>query len=145
MADKGLSQTERLKRMLDALAENIEIAPGNEVIEDARLEQKKPDEIAAHGKNVLLQAVKSHQQRELKNAREGYEQEVLAIKARRIELPKQPEVRRTWLAAVLEQLPQLQAAFTIQNRNFSELSDEDVESHLRKLEILGVLKDVRLG
>jgi len=130
--------------MLDGLAEHIESAPGEELVEDARCEGRDPDEIAARVKGVLLQAVSDHKQRELKKAREGYEQEVLVMKARHIELPERPEDRRGWLAAVFNQQPQLRAAFTMQNRDFSELTDVDVENHLRKLEMLGVLKDVKL-
>lgn len=144
MADKVPSQTERLRRILDGVAEHIVTAPGEELVEDARVQEEKPEAIEAHVKNVLLTAVTNYRQRELKMARESYEQEVMAMKARRVELPQRPESRRRWLAAVFSQQPQLQAAFTMQNRDFSDLTDEDVEAHLRKLDALGVLKDVKL-
>jgi hypothetical protein len=65
MADKATSQTERLQGMLDGLAEYIESALGDELMEDARANGSDPDEVAAHVKNVLLQAAKNRQPREL--------------------------------------------------------------------------------
>jgi hypothetical protein len=144
MADKAPSQTERIRRILDGVAEHIQSAPGEELVEDARTQGENPEAVAAHVKSVLLTAITSYRQRELKAARESYEQAVVSMKARRVELPKRPDSRRRWLAAVFNQQPQLQAAFTMQNRDFSDLTDEDVEAHLRKLDALGVLKDVSL-
>ena len=144
MADKPGSQAERADRILDALADYIESATGDELLEDARHEGRDPTQIAAHVRNVLQQAVKTQQQGELKKAREGYDSEVASMRSRRIHLPAKAEVRRSWLAAVFVQQPQLRAAFTMQNRDFSDLTDEEIEAHLRKLEILGVLKDVKL-
>jgi len=66
------------------------------------------------------------------------------MKSRHVSLPKAPEKRRSLLAAIFSQEPQLQAAFTFQNRGFSELTDQDVENHLRKLVLLGVLDENHL-
>ncbi len=113
-------------------------------MEASREEGQNPSELAAHIKGVLKNAVRSFQQRELMKAKAAYEQEVAAISRRKVNLPKSPETRRKWLSAVLQQQPQFEVAFTLQNRDFSELTDEDIEAHLKKLEMLGVLKDVRL-
>lgn len=139
MANKP--RDERAEKILDGLAEYIENAPAEALLEDAREAGRDPEQIAAQAKSVLLQAVKSHQQRELLKAREAYQQEVASIRNRRIELPSKPETRRNWLQAVFAQQP---ALLTMQNRDFSELTDEDVEANLRKLEILGILKDIKL-
>lgn len=65
------------------------------------------------------------------------------MKSRTISLPKTPTARRSLLAAVFAKQPQLAAAFTFQNRGFSELTDEDIENHLRKLALLGVLEGLK--
>lgn len=143
MADKP-NHDEPAAKILDGLADYIENAPGEALLEDARDAGRDPEQMAAQVKNVLMRAVKNHQQRELLRARQAYEREVAAMRTRRIELPAKPETRRNWLAAVLAQRPQMQLAVTMQNRNFSELTNEDVEAHLRKLEMLGILKDVEL-
>ena len=144
MADKPRTDPNRLARILDGLAEHIENSPAEALLEDARQEGQDPEQIAAHVRGVLKVAVKAHQQRELNRAREAYAQEVESIRTCSIQLPEKPETRRSWLHAVFAQQPRLQAALTMQNREFSELTDEDVEAHLRKLEMLGILKDIKL-
>src|SRR6266446_1120809 len=134
MADKPRTEAERLARIVDGLAEYIENVPAEEIVEASREEGQNPSEVAAHVKDVLKNAVKNYQQRELMKAKAAYEQEIAAMSERRVHLPKRPETRRRWLDAVFQQQPQLQAAFTLQNRDFSELTDEDIEAHLRKLE-----------
>jgi hypothetical protein len=144
MADKPRREDDELDAILDGLAEYVENAPADTLLEDARQDSRDPKKIAAHVKGVLKMAVKNYEQRELTKAKEAYTQEVASMGVRKIELPTEPRTRRNWLAAVFQQQPQLQAALTMQNREFSELTDEDVDAHLRKLEILGVLKDVKL-
>jgi hypothetical protein len=144
MSDKAKSGAERLGRILDALGEYIRNAPGDELLEDARSEGRDPAQTAARVKGLLRQVVKGHRQKQLQKAEEEYEREVSALKSRNIILPKSLERRRNLLAAVFSQQPQLQAAFTFQNRGFSELTDQDIENHLRKLALLGVLDDIKL-
>ena len=138
MARKPHNQ--RWQRILDGVAEYIESAPADEVLEDARLEDRDPGQIAAHVRGVLKEAVRAYQQQELTRAREGYEREVATLNQQEIELPDDPATRRLWLAAICQQQPTL----TLQNRDFNELTDEDVETHLRKVVMLGFLKDVKL-
>jgi hypothetical protein len=144
MSDKAKSGAERLGRILDGLGEYIRDAPGDELLDDARSEGRDPAQTAARVKGLLRQVVKGHQQKQLKKAEEDYEREVAAIRSRDIVLPKSPERRRSLLAAIFSQQPQLQAAFTFQNRSFSALTDQDIENHLRKLALLGVLDDIVL-
>ena len=144
MSDKAKSGGERLDRILDGLGEYIRNAPGDELLEDARSEGRDPAKTAARVKGLLRQVVKGHQQKQLKKAEEDYEREVASIRSRDIILPKSPERRRNLLAAIFSQQPQLQAAFTFQNRGFSELTDQDIENHLRQLALLGVLDDIQL-
>lgn len=144
MSDKAKSGAERLGRILDGLGEYIRNAPGDELLEDARSEGRDPAQTATRVKRLLRQAVKGHQQKQLKKAEEDYEREVAAIRSREIILPKNAEHRRSLLASIFSKQPQLQAAFTFQNRGFSELTDQDIENHLRKLALLGVLDDIKL-
>jgi hypothetical protein len=144
MSDKANSGAERLGRILDGLAEYIQNAPGDELLEDARGEGRDPAQTTMRVKGLLRQAVKNHQQKQLKRAEEDYEREVAAIKSRVIRLPRTAERRRSLLAAIFMRQPQLKLAFTFQNRGFSELTDEDINNHLRKLALLGVLDEMQL-
>lgn len=144
MSDRTKSGAERLGRILDGLAEYIQTASGDELLEDARTEGRDPAQTAARVKAFLRQAVKSHQQKHLKKAEEDYEREVVAIKSCEIRLPQSAERRRSLLAAIFVRQPQLKFAFTFQNRGFSELTDDDISNHLRTLALLGVLDEMQL-
>src|SRR4051812_25301605 len=61
MEDNPKSNTDRSERILDSLADYIESAPGEELLEDARKEGRDPEQIATHVKGVIVRAVKDHQ------------------------------------------------------------------------------------
>jgi hypothetical protein len=143
MSDKARSGSNRLGRILDELAEYVQNAPGEELLEDARREGRDPAQTTLKLKGLFRHALKAFQEKQLEKAQEEYEREVTAMKSRRVMLPKAPELRRSLLSAIFQQKPQLQAAFTFQNRGFSELTDQDVENHLRKLALLGLLEDMK--
>jgi len=144
MAGKARNHTERLARILDNLGDHIRNASGDELLETAREEGRDPAETNARVKGLLRSAFKAYQQKILADAREGYERELASISEGQFQLPKTAQGRRNLFGAVLAQVPQLQPAFTLQNRELSDLSDEDIESHLKKLAQLGVLKAIRL-
>lgn len=144
MSNKAKRGSDKLGRILDRLAEYVQNAPGDELLEDARRDGRDPDQTRLRVKGLFRQALKNYQQKQLEKAQEEYEHEVAAMKSRRITLPRAPERRRSLLASIFSRQPQLSAAFTFQNREFSELTDEDVENHLRKLVLLGVLEDMKL-
>ncbi len=144
MGDKAKSGSVRLGRVLDRLAEYLRNSPGDELLEDARREGRDPAQTTLRVKGLFRQAVKNYEQKQLEKAQQEYEREVAAMKSRQISLPKAPEKRRSLLAAIFSQQPQLRAAFTFQNRGFSELTDQDIENHLRKLALLGVLDEMHL-
>lgn len=145
MADKARSHTERLARILDNLGEHIRSVPGEELLEIARKEGRDPAEVNARIKKLLRATFKEHQQKFLAEARQGYERELVTISEGNFQLPKTAAGRRNLFLAALTQAPQLTPAFTLQNRELTDLSDEDIECHLRKLAQLGVLKAIRLS
>ena len=144
MAGKARSQTERLARILDNIGEHIRNGPGDELLDMAREEGRDPAKVNARIKALLRAVFKEHQQKILAEARQGYQRELASISEGNFHLPKTAAARRTLFLAALAQAPQLQPAFTLQNRELTDLSDEDIESHLRKLAQLGVLKAIRL-
>ncbi len=144
MASKSRSHTERLARILDSLGEHIRTVPGEELLEAGREDGRDSTKVTARVKTILRSAFKTHHQKALIEAKQGYELELATISARQFHLPRTAQGRRNWFQAVLAQVPQLQPAFTLQNRNLSDLSDEDIESHLKKLAQLGVLDAIKL-
>ncbi len=142
MSSKPRNDSERFERILDGLGDYIVGASAQELVEDAREENRDPNEISTRVKGILNSAFKAHQQVGLQAAKEGYKREIAAMAACNFELPNTTEGRRSLLFAALTQLPQLQPAFTLQNRDFTTLSDQDVESHLKKLAQLGALNKI---
>jgi hypothetical protein len=144
MAGRTLGHTKRLARILDNLGEHIRTAPGDDLIEAAREEGRDPVETNARIKSLFLHSLKSHQQKDLSEAKQGHQRELARIREGQFNLPKTAAGRRSWFLAVLSQAPQLKPAFTLQNRDLSALSDEDIEGHLKKFANLGVLDAIEL-
>jgi hypothetical protein len=139
MANKAHNHGERFERILDALEEHNENASAEELIEDAQAEGRDPAQATAHLKQMLRAALKTHRQRDLIKAKEGYKRKTAEMHQQRIRLPKTPLARRILLAAVFAKSPELEVTFA--NRDFKSLTDEDVEKHLHKLSMLGALED----
>lgn len=144
MATKPRNEKERLERILDGVGDYLVAAPGKELLGDAVEEGRNPSETTGRIKSILRAAFKQHQQRHLREALEGHRAEVEAISSTHTRLPIEKEKSRSLFMAAMHQLPQHAAAFTLQNRDFSEWSDEDIESHLKKLALLGALKTIKL-
>jgi hypothetical protein len=144
MAAKARSQAERFARIFDSLCEDIRTAPGEELLQSAHEAGRDPASTNVRLKSLLRSTFKAYQQKFLMEARQGYERELANISEGFFDLPKTAQGRRSWFVAALAQAPQLLPAFTLQNRELTDLSDEDIESHLKKLAQLGILKVIRL-
>jgi hypothetical protein len=144
MADKSPKEAERLERMIDGLEEYITTASDAEILEAAREEGRDIPETSKRVKGMLRRAVRSHQQVQLIAARKGFERDTAAMAAAEFEIPKTIEGRRELFMAAMAQLPQLQPAFTFQNREFKDFSDDDIEIQLRKMALLDLLSKVKL-
>lgn len=144
MPDKSPKEAERLERMIDGLEEYITTAPDAEILEAAREEGRNAAETSNRVKGILRRAVRSHQQLQLMAAREGYKRDAAAMAAAEFEIPKTVAGRRELFMAAMVQLPSFQPAFTLQNREFKDLSDEDIEIQLRKMALLDLLSKVKL-
>ncbi|SRR5581483_3990221 len=140
MADKERSHTEKLEKILDFIGDHIRSAPADELIEAAREEGRDPGEENTRLKSLLLKKFKSHQQKKLAEAREGYRRELASISEGDFNLPDTPEERRTlFMATIAQANSQLQSTFTMQHRDLSEFSDEDIVANLKKFHQLGLL------
>ena len=139
MAGKERSHTERLEKILDFLGDHIRSAPGDELIEAAREEGRDPGEENSRLKGLLLRKFKSHQQRKLKEARAGLERDLASLSEGDCHLPDTPQERKALFIATLAQASQLQSPFTMQHRDWSDFSDDDIVLNLKKFFKLGLL------
>jgi len=142
MDDKIRNYQKELEAILDGLADYIETVPGEHLLEDARAGGEDLKQTVDLGKATLLQAVTDFEQKKLKAARRAYEERIAAMEATSHVLPDDPRERRQQLFAMLGQKPDIGAAFTARHRDFSKMTDDDVESALKELAELGVLYDV---
>jgi hypothetical protein len=145
MGDKPLNSAERLGKVIDGLGEYITSAPDQELLEAAREDKRDVVQTSVRVKGILKRAVRTQQQVQLIAAREGFRREAAAMAEKSFDLPKTKEARRGLFMAAIAQLPQLQPAFTLQNRDFKDFSDEDIEVQLRKMALLDVLSKVQFS
>jgi hypothetical protein len=145
MGDKPLNGAERLGKVIDGLGEYITNAPDQELLDAAREDKRDVAQTSTRVKGILKRAVRTQQQVQLIAAREGFRREAAALAEKSFELPKTKEARRGLFMAAIAQLPQLQPAFTLQNRDFQDFSDEDIEVQLRKMALLDVLSKVQFS
>ena len=129
---------EQYRLLMNALGESV-LEMSNEDIEEEFGSEPVPKTL-----QILRATAKSFSQEKLLAARAQYKEARHAIQAHAFELPSSPAERRALLYALLaSQLAQGTGALTAQFRELSTVTDSDVESTLRQLEALGVLKTFR--
>ena len=134
-ADTNRSKLD-LETLFDNLAEAVEHAPPEELLEEAKAAGQDTERIAAEVKNTLLDAVRNFEQRKLHAARHAYRKRSTELSCKRFALPEDASERRKMLidaAATNQRVARVTAKF----RDLRELSDDDVRSALEDLMDLG--------
>lgn len=135
MADR--KDREALERWLDAIESSIERATSDELQEDIRAEGRDPEQVATATRSVFAEVAKDFHQKRLHAARKARELALQAYETQQVRLPATAQARRTLLQQVIARNPNL----TLQFRDLDHHSDEDIESALRHLAVLGLLAD----
>jgi hypothetical protein len=132
-----------LRAIMYALAESIAQASDEEILAEVREEGDNPEIEAEHIRSRLRDTAKAYQQQKLRAAQQQYDAHIAGMRNKEYALPTTPGARRTLLAAVFARIPELQTALlTAQYRDFSNLTDADIESQLKQLKELGVLDNL---
>jgi hypothetical protein len=140
MMPKRNKYEEQLARIMGALANSVQRATDDELIDEARCEHQDQLKSAEQVRAVLQRALRDVSQSKLRAAREQYTAISKRLHENDYELPSTASERRRLLLSVLHQRRDIGAVvITAQYRDFSELSDEDVEGFLRQLKELGLL------
>ena len=129
-------------RILDGIAEHIEAAPDEEILEDVRWEGRDPDRVAERVRARADQAVLACGRKQLAEAGRAARSEATAAGGTSPWLPASPFQRRAMLAKACQAGG---PAVTVQNRELDELTDEDVAAQLESLHELGALDEVLEG
>lgn len=120
---------------MTSLAESVLEMTDKEIFEEYGAEPP------AKTKDILLSAAKAHGQSKLYAAKLKREQAIDQIQAHSFEIPSTAAERRLLLDNVLaSQFATGLGELTAQFRELGSVPDNDVESTLRQLDILGVLR-----
>lgn len=142
MSSKQLTDEKQLKAILDALADSVEQASDEELLEDERAANRDAAKTETDVKRSLRTAVSRYQRQARERLRRSYEDQVAQQTAKGSWTIAPLEKKRAFLAHVLTQRPGLKGMLTAQHRDFKNLPEEDVDSYLEDLAALGVLDEL---
>jgi len=132
-----------LKSIMDFLAESVLDADDEMIAEEIRANGLDPEETAEDTRQVLQTAVANYQKGKLDEARKVYDQKIKKIEGSHYSLPSTPEERSDLLNDIFHLNPSIQSLLTAHYRDFSKLSDNDIQSLLIHLKELGVLNKIK--
>ncbi len=135
---------ERLHALANAMADSVEAASDEQLLADARSAGVDPNQAKSRVQQLLRGVVKASKQRRLEQAQAEYKSSVAAFCAATARIPAVPKQQRELLTHVFQTHPEIRSV-TLQHREFSELTDSDVQSLLRQLEQLGMLEGLNGG
>ena len=130
-----------LRALYNEIAESVAEAPDGDVVEECSTKGESVEQVAHHMRDVLRTAWKGFQQRSLREAREKYQRTASALRATAIQLPVTAAERRQMFTGVLARRPDVGKTIHMQFRDYSQMSDEDIETCLQQFNQLGLLSD----
>jgi hypothetical protein len=132
-------KNEALRALYEEIAESVLEAPDEEIVQETQDDGNTVAAVADHMRNVLRSTWKTHQQASLREAREKYQREAIALKSKAFRVPTSAPGRRQLLMGILAARPEAGKTISAQFRDFSDMTDEDVESWLQQFGYLGLL------
>jgi hypothetical protein len=125
--------------IMEHVAESVVLLSDSEIHDEWSAAERQ--KMANESRDCLRQSVSQFRKRALHEAWQQYVREVESIRRKPFKLPKRGEPQRALLNDLFTRFPQVRSTvLTIQHREFRTLTDADVESYLRQLIALGVLK-----
>jgi hypothetical protein len=134
-----MSKRDELRALQKGLAEAILSTPDEQLLEEVKEEGLDPRVVAEETRELLMNTVKRFKQRALVAAKEEHRQKATQLATQRVRLPEDADEKRQMLDAVVAQHQQVGRMLTLQYRNFNDMTDDDVESLLQQLGVLGLL------
>jgi hypothetical protein len=135
---KSRKHSEEYRSIMNSLAESVV------EVTDKEVEAEYGADSPARTKEILRSAAKAYAHGKLQAAKLNHEQVSHQIRSHSFEMPATASARRELLNAVLaSQFASDLGELTAQFRELRSAPDSDVESTLRQLDLLGVLKKFR--
>ena len=112
-----------------------------ELDEEIRESGLEPQELEEETRRVVAEALGRHNEQALARSRQTYQKEATLLKRVRLSLPTTMKDKLELLKACLAHHQYLKpAVLTGQHRKLSDMAPSDVDSLLRQLHVLGLLK-----
>ena len=141
MRTKSNSIRLQYERVLDMQAEAIMSLSEEELDEEIRESGLEPQELEEETRRVVAEALGRHNEQALARSRQTYQKEATLLKRVRLSLPTTMKNKLELLKACLAHHQYLKpAVLTGQHRKLSDMAPSDVDSLLRQLHVLGLLK-----
>ena len=141
MRTKSKSIHLQYERVLDLQTEAIMSLSEEELDEEIRESGLEPQELEEWTRRVVAEALGRHNEQALARSRQTYQKEATLLKRVRLSLPTTMKDKLELLKACLAHHQYLKpAVLTGQHRKLSDMAPSDVDSLLRQLHVLGLLK-----
>lgn len=141
MRTKSKSIHLQYERVLDLQTEAIMSLSEEELDEEIRESGLEPQELEEETRRVVAEALGRHNEQALARSRQTYQKEATLLKRVRLSLPTTMKDKLELLKACLAHHQYLKpAVLTGQHRKLSDMAPSDVDSLLRQLHVLGLLK-----
>lgn len=129
------------ERLLDMQTEAIMSLSEEDLDEEIRESGLDPQRFGEHATRVFAEALGASGHQALNSSRVAYKKEVASLKSVRLSLPTSMKDKLQLLKACLSHHHYLKpAVLTGQYRKLSDIAPADVDSLLRQLHVLGLLK-----
>lgn len=140
MDEQKQINTDQFERCMSLIADSMEAVPAEVIYLEDEREAATKVECAEGVRHLLLNQVAFYKRELISEALVEYEMARTKFESHQAALPTDPQARRALLQSILSRSTEYQPLLTLQHRDFRTLSDEDVESLLKQLDILGAIK-----
>ena len=135
----------KLRKIMELAADSVDEMTDEEVDGELRALGKDPALVAKMVGNALLRGIAVHRKERFLEIEKLHDDELTRIHLQTRKVPNTPEERRSLLERILNVLPALRPmVLTHQYREFSHLTDEEIQRQLDQMAKLGVLDDPKL-
>lgn len=139
MTDNTNTELQTLTALLDDELDNLENMKADDVRELARASKDDLGHVANSTRSLLLSSLMAAAKDRRRTFSANFVSENAKIAGAII--PDDLTMRRSMLIGMLKASPALAQGITLHNREFSDLSDSEVELYLKQLILLGAKKD----
>ena len=136
-----MSHEKDICSLFAALADNVESVSDEELLAEVRDDGCNPEEVGHEMRVFIENTVKAFKQRALIAAKEQHQREKARLTGAALRVPPGAGERLQLLNTIIARQQQAGRMLTAQNREFREMTDEDVESWLQQFAALGLVDD----